>query len=179
MLRSVSQLQAKGIDLFALCGRSIGDGSSISFWDDSWCGGRPLKDKFPRVYAFDGNKLCTVAQRINVEDWSSVLRKPPRGGAELNQFDELILAIRDVVLLDSVDGIDVDSLLCPVCNTHVETNDHLFFSCEMAQDLWGLLARWCALDIPEVSNIAEWFSWLDVAHVSKMLGSILKGLLLQ
>nr|GEW31295.1 zinc finger, CCHC-type [Tanacetum cinerariifolium] len=196
ILRSVSQLQAKGIDLFALCGRFIGDGSSISFWDDSWCGGRPLKDMFPRVYALDGNKLCTVAQRINVEDWSSVLKRPPRGGAKSNQYDELILAIRDVVLSDSVDGwiwelrldklptlvnldkkgIDVDSLLCPVCNAHVETIDHLFFSCEMEHDLWGLLARWCALDIPEVSNVVEWFSWLDTAHVSKSARITLEGI---
>nr|GFB85271.1 reverse transcriptase zinc-binding domain-containing protein [Tanacetum cinerariifolium] len=64
-------------------------------------------------------------------------------------------------------GIDVDSLLCLICKAHVENVDHLFFSCEMAHDLWGLLARWCNLDTPEVSNITEWFSWLDDAHVSK------------
>nr|GEW40045.1 zinc finger, CCHC-type [Tanacetum cinerariifolium] len=164
ILRSVSQLQARGIDLFALCGRFIGDGSSISFLDDS----------------------C-------------VLKRPPRGGAKSNQYDELILAIRYVVLSDSVDGwihldfqlrldklptlvnldkkgIDVDSLLCPVCNAHVETVNHLFFSCEMEQDLWGLLARWCALDILEVSNVVEWFSWLDTAHVSKSARITLEGI---
>ncbi|GKG22773.1 hypothetical protein Tco_0388076, partial [Tanacetum coccineum] len=111
IIRTVSHLQAKGIDLFALCGRFVGDGNSTSFWGDNWCGTHPLKDFFPHDYALDENKLCTVAQRINVEDWSGVLRRPPRGGAESNQFDELILAIRDVVLSDSVYGwnLELDS----------------------------------------------------------------------
>ena len=46
----------------------------------------------------------------------------------------------------------------------------------MAQDLWGLLARWCTLDILEVSNIVEWFSWFDVTHVSKHARTILEGI---
>nr|GFD23610.1 RNA-directed DNA polymerase, eukaryota, reverse transcriptase zinc-binding domain protein [Tanacetum cinerariifolium] len=70
-----------------------------SYWGDKWCGTRPLKDSFPRVYAMDDNKLCTVAQRINIEDRSFVLRRPPRGGAESNQLDELIQVTRDVVCL--------------------------------------------------------------------------------
>ncbi|GJT47461.1 hypothetical protein Tco_0956176 [Tanacetum coccineum] len=45
-----------------------------------------------------------VAQRINIEDWSFVLRRPPRGGAESYQLDELIQFTRDVVLSDSADA---------------------------------------------------------------------------
>ncbi|GJY95647.1 RNA-directed DNA polymerase, eukaryota, partial [Tanacetum coccineum] len=42
-------------------------------------------------------------------------------------------------------GIDVDSFLCPICSEDVETVNRLFFSCDMAKDLWALLARWyCA-----------------------------------
>ncbi|GJW82405.1 RNA-directed DNA polymerase, eukaryota, reverse transcriptase zinc-binding domain protein [Tanacetum coccineum] len=214
VIHMVYHLQAKDIELLALCGRSLGDGNSISYWGDKWCGTRPLKDSFPRVYALDDNKLCMVAQCINIEDWSFVLRRPPRGGAKSYQLDELIQFTQDVVLSDSTDawtweldksgysvssalnvfiwrlrldelstlvnmdrkGIDVDSLLCPICKTHVENVDHLFFSCEMAHDLWDLLARWCNLDIPEVSNITEWFSWLDDAYVSKSARVILEGI---
>ncbi|PWA79635.1 actin cross-linking [Artemisia annua] len=46
----------------------------------------------------------------------------------------------------------------------------------MAKDLWGLLASWCLLDIPEVSNIAGWFSWLDASHGSKYARTILEGI---
>ncbi|GKB68686.1 RNA-directed DNA polymerase, eukaryota, reverse transcriptase zinc-binding domain protein [Tanacetum coccineum] len=38
-------------------------------------------------------------------------------------------------------GIDVDSLLCPICNDDVETVNHIFLSCDMAKDLCALLAR--------------------------------------
>ncbi|GKD64969.1 hypothetical protein Tco_1307077 [Tanacetum coccineum] len=70
IVKLVSKLQAKGIDLLALCSRSVGYGHSISFWKESWCGGGEgsLKEKFSRVYALEVNKSCTVAQRINIED---------------------------------------------------------------------------------------------------------------
>ncbi|GKC95059.1 RNA-directed DNA polymerase, eukaryota, reverse transcriptase zinc-binding domain protein [Tanacetum coccineum] len=72
-------------------------------------------------------------------------------------------------------GIDVDSLLCPVCREHVESVNHLFFSCGMARDLWVLLARWCDLDILELYNIAEWLLWIDDCQVSKKARLILEG----
>ncbi|GKE02143.1 hypothetical protein Tco_1390126, partial [Tanacetum coccineum] len=74
IIRSVSQLQVKGIHLLAACNQSFGDGNSIMFWDESWCGDRPLKVLFSRVYAFDREKLCTVAQRINSIDWNNAFR---------------------------------------------------------------------------------------------------------
>ncbi|GKB37721.1 RNA-directed DNA polymerase, eukaryota, reverse transcriptase zinc-binding domain protein, partial [Tanacetum coccineum] len=43
--------------------------------------------------------------------------------------------------------IDVDSLLCPICLEDVETVNHTFFNCDMAKDLWALLAIWWELDI--------------------------------
>ncbi|GJY22029.1 RNA-directed DNA polymerase, eukaryota, reverse transcriptase zinc-binding domain protein [Tanacetum coccineum] len=229
-MHSVSHRQSKGIDLLYECNRSVGDGNSFRFWEETWCRDGPLKVLFPCVYALDGNKLCMVAQRINNVDWSNVLRRLPRGGVESNQYADMMEAIHDVVLSDSKDGwkwalnsygfsvastrkhidehiligsltptrwprcipiivnvfmwklrldklptlvnmdrkgIEVASLLCPVCNKHVESVDHLFFLCGMTRDIWGLLARWCDLDILKVYNIAEWFRWLDVAHVSK------------
>ena len=73
-------------------------------------------------------------------------------------------------------GIDVGSLLCPVCSEYVENGDHLFFSCGMAHDLWELLARWCDLDISGVSNFAEWISWLDACQMTKTSRYILGGI---
>ncbi|GJY65577.1 RNA-directed DNA polymerase, eukaryota, reverse transcriptase zinc-binding domain protein [Tanacetum coccineum] len=239
IVQSLSKLQVKGIDLLALCTRSIGDGHLISFWNERWYRDRTFKEMFPRFYAWDVSKSCTVAQRIHIKDWPSVFRRPPRGGAKSIQLDDLLDIICHVSLSDSVDGwkweldisgfsvssaksyiddhtllgsftstrwlrcipikvntfiwklrldklptlanldkigIDVSSLLCPVCTAHVENVDNLFFSCGMAEDLWALLARWCALDIPEVSNIVEWYSWLAYAHVSKQARSILEGI---
>ncbi|GJU72449.1 RNA-directed DNA polymerase, eukaryota, reverse transcriptase zinc-binding domain protein [Tanacetum coccineum] len=160
----------------------------------------------------DYDKGSTVSHRLNIRDWSSILRRLPRGGEESSQFNALLSHIGDVVLSDKKDtwewslntstgitvasvrtlidantldvdsiathwnrcvpikvniflwrlvlnklptrvnldrkGIDVDSTLCPICGDDVETVNQIFFSCEMAKDLWASLARWWSLDIP-------------------------------
>nr|GEX75577.1 RNA-directed DNA polymerase, eukaryota, reverse transcriptase zinc-binding domain protein [Tanacetum cinerariifolium] len=62
-------------------------------------------------------------------------------------------------------GIDIGSILCPVCDRDVETSNHLFFLCEMAVDLWVLVARWWELDIPVTSSVLEWVAWIDSARL--------------
>ena len=124
IIQSVSKLQAKGIDLLALCTRAVGDGRSISFWEESWCVGRSLKEKFPRVYALEVNKSCKVSQRINVDDWPSLLRRSLGSGNELNQLDELLQVIRNVTFSDSVDGwkceLDMSGFLVSSARTHID-----------------------------------------------------------
>ncbi|GJW97900.1 RNA-directed DNA polymerase, eukaryota, reverse transcriptase zinc-binding domain protein [Tanacetum coccineum] len=71
--------------------------------------------------------------------------------------------------------IDLDSLLCPVCNEDVEMVNHLFFSCDMAKDLWSLLARWWGLDIPVCSTILDWYAWLDELVISSKARVFLEG----
>nr|GEU97092.1 RNA-directed DNA polymerase, eukaryota [Tanacetum cinerariifolium] len=69
------------------------------------------------------------------------------------------------VNLDKKD-IDVDTILCPICNDDVESVNHLFFTCDMAKDLWAMLARWWELDISFCSNMTKWFVWLDSLTIS-------------
>ncbi|GJV81031.1 RNA-directed DNA polymerase, eukaryota, reverse transcriptase zinc-binding domain protein [Tanacetum coccineum] len=72
-------------------------------------------------------------------------------------------------------GIDVGSILCPICQLDVETINHIFFSCDMALDLWAKLARWWDLDIPMCANISEWFEWIGSLHMSNRVKSTLEG----
>ncbi|GKB52092.1 hypothetical protein Tco_0902845 [Tanacetum coccineum] len=69
----------------------VRDGSSISFWVNDWFGDRPLKLQFPRVYALDDAKSCTVAERIRILDWLSAFRRPPRVDDELFHYTTLSL----------------------------------------------------------------------------------------
>ncbi|GJW39205.1 RNA-directed DNA polymerase, eukaryota, reverse transcriptase zinc-binding domain protein [Tanacetum coccineum] len=62
-------------------------------------------------------------------------------------------------------GIDIGSVLCPVCDRDVETSNHLFFSSEMVVDLWVLVARWWELDISVTSLVSEWVAWIDSVRV--------------
>nr|GEV92211.1 vacuolar-processing enzyme-like [Tanacetum cinerariifolium] len=36
----------------------------------------------------------------------------------------------------SLRGIDIPNIMCPICNSFVESSDHLFFSCKLAKDLF-------------------------------------------
>ncbi|GJX66455.1 RNA-directed DNA polymerase, eukaryota, reverse transcriptase zinc-binding domain protein [Tanacetum coccineum] len=239
VLSSVNHLKHIGIDLLALCNRKIGIGSLTSFWNEAWSSASPLKNLYPRIYMLDSDKGCTVSSRLNGCEWSSVLRRPPRGGVELLQFNGLMSSIGEVALSDHKDswlwslnssneytvafvralvdadtlvvdttatrwnrnvlikvnvflwrlalnklpskvnldriGIDVDSTLCSICGEDVETVNHIFFSCEMAKDLWALLAKWWSLDIPICSNFSEWSSWLGSLHLSSKKNLFLDG----
>ncbi|GJT76979.1 RNA-directed DNA polymerase, eukaryota, reverse transcriptase zinc-binding domain protein [Tanacetum coccineum] len=72
-------------------------------------------------------------------------------------------------------GIDVGSLLCPICQEDVESVNHIFFSCEMAKALWDLFAKWWELDIPFCDNISDWFTWFDSLKVSNKVRSFIEG----
>ncbi|GJS19659.1 RNA-directed DNA polymerase, eukaryota, reverse transcriptase zinc-binding domain protein [Tanacetum coccineum] len=72
-------------------------------------------------------------------------------------------------------GVDVGSILCPICSEDVESANHIFFSCEMAKDLWALFTRW-ELDIHVFDNFLEWVSWLNSSHLSNKARLFLEGL---
>ena len=126
ILKAISNLNNKGIDLLFACSRSVGNGKSIRFWDEIWFGDRPLKDLFPRIYALDKDKRCMVDHRINISAWNIVLRRMPRGGIESQQFSALMDSIRDVLLSDKEDAWKW--ALNPTC-----------FSIASARTYWRLL----------------------------------------
>nr|GEU67393.1 RNA-directed DNA polymerase, eukaryota, reverse transcriptase zinc-binding domain protein [Tanacetum cinerariifolium] len=70
--------------------------ASKLFWDEKWCGDMLLKDRFPRVFALEGDKNCNVADCLNISDWGSVFRRPPRGGVEASQFEDLQSLIQEM-----------------------------------------------------------------------------------
>ncbi|PWA89278.1 RNA-directed DNA polymerase, eukaryota [Artemisia annua] len=133
ILSSINSLKSKGVDLFSFCSRKIGNGLDSSFWFDTWCGNQPLKTMYPRVFFLNTDKRCSIASRVGLNDWSLVLRRDPRGGVELVQFNALKNVIRNTILSDqqdiwqwSLDGSSgfsvasirslVDSRLLVTCN---------------------------------------------------------------
>ncbi|GKB81479.1 RNA-directed DNA polymerase, eukaryota, reverse transcriptase zinc-binding domain protein, partial [Tanacetum coccineum] len=214
--------QENGIDLISFCTRKIGNGESTRFWNDVWCGISPLKEQYPRIFLLDTDKDCFISNRVSLPDWHAVLRRVPRGGAEMSQFVALQAALGNVSLTNQCDswkwsidgsgsfsvasirslvdhhtldmdqevtrwnsfipikvnvflwrlklnklpsrvnldrkGIELDSMLCPICHGDVETVNHIFFNCDMAKDLWSLLASWCG-------GTLLWFIWSYRNHL--------------
>nr|GEV70837.1 RNA-directed DNA polymerase, eukaryota [Tanacetum cinerariifolium] len=94
-------------------------------------------------------------------------------GADLGEKKMTWMALNKLPTRVNLDrkGIDVHSVLCPVCLEEVETVNHLFFSCELASKIWALLANWWAIDIPFCVNLADWFSWIDSSPTSAKANS--------
>nr|GFB08120.1 hypothetical protein [Tanacetum cinerariifolium] len=58
-------------------------------------------------------------------------------------------------------GLEIDSILCPICNNNVESIDHVFFSCEVASSAWRLLRIWCNIFDLSIPSYTNWISWID------------------
>ncbi|GJX32886.1 putative RNA-directed DNA polymerase [Tanacetum coccineum] len=60
-----SSLSTMDVNLHSLFTRVIGDGSTVSFWNDLWIGDSKLSSMFPRIFSLETSKECTVHDRCN------------------------------------------------------------------------------------------------------------------
>nr|GEX41123.1 hypothetical protein [Tanacetum cinerariifolium] len=111
---------------------------------------------FPRIYMLDKDKGCSVANWLPMLDWSSFLRRIPRGGVEDAQFSELRLIIDLVVLTSQKDSwlwsLDVSKgfMVASVRSS----NDSHALECGLITTRWNR-------SIPIKVNIFLWRLWLD------------------
>ncbi|GKA84831.1 RNA-directed DNA polymerase, eukaryota, reverse transcriptase zinc-binding domain protein [Tanacetum coccineum] len=97
---------------------------------------------------------CMIANSLPSTRWCKII---PR---KVNIFMWRLLLDRLPHRLNlSSRGLDIDSILCPVCSEHVESNSHAFFSCSAASNIWRLVHGWCELKIPTLSSCDEWDIW--------------------
>ncbi|KAJ9562049.1 hypothetical protein OSB04_007209 [Centaurea solstitialis] len=66
-------------------------------------------------------------------------------------------------------GIDLDSILCPICGCEVETVDHALINCTRVKSLWERIGRWWKVECGECRSIEEIWS------VSNQRGNSEKG----
>nr|GEU93477.1 RNA-directed DNA polymerase, eukaryota [Tanacetum cinerariifolium] len=158
---------------------------------------------FPRLYALDNSKDCTVASKLQ-GDLAHSFRRPARGGVfrvkdARDLLDEALLPKDNVATrwiktvpikvnifawkmsLDRIPtrsnlarrGVMVSSTLCSVCNTSVENSSHLFFFCDVAISVSRLICRWWNLHWSPCGSCSEWLECFK----SIRLGSKCKGIL--
>ncbi|GJU89053.1 RNA-directed DNA polymerase, eukaryota [Tanacetum coccineum] len=75
----------------------------------------------------------------------------------------------------SLRGIDIPSIICPVCNSAGESCSHILFSCIMARHLLRKVARWWELEIPEFLSYEDWLAWFTSIRLSKGFKDVLEG----
>ncbi|GKA49784.1 RNA-directed DNA polymerase, eukaryota [Tanacetum coccineum] len=97
IMREVFSLKERGIDLISHCRVRLGDGLRTQFWNDVWVGDSQLRHLFPRLFALETNKDCSVASKIQ-SSVISTFRRPVRGGIETAQLDLLEKSIEGTIL---------------------------------------------------------------------------------
>ncbi|GJS10559.1 RNA-directed DNA polymerase, eukaryota [Tanacetum coccineum] len=69
-------------------------------------------------------------------------------------------------------GIDIPSILCPVCYSYVESLSHLLFSCGLARHIMLKVFRWWELEPPDLHSFEEWLTWFLSIRLSKRLKDV-------
>nr|GEU68640.1 RNA-directed DNA polymerase, eukaryota, reverse transcriptase zinc-binding domain protein [Tanacetum cinerariifolium] len=62
-------------------------------------------------------------------------------------------------------GIDIDSILCPICECGVESARHVFFSCSLVRQIVRKVCSWWDVMYIDVNSYAEWFNWMNSLHL--------------
>ncbi|GJU86089.1 RNA-directed DNA polymerase, eukaryota, partial [Tanacetum coccineum] len=94
--------QDRGVDLISHCHIRVGNGLRTQFWNEVWIGDTQLRVMFPRIYALEINKDCTVADKLQFSVTSS-LRRSVRGGVESSQLALLQTYIEGTLLSNMED----------------------------------------------------------------------------
>ena len=70
-------------------------------------------------------------------------------------------------------GLDIDSVLCLVCQQAREDINHLFFTCSVALQIWFKVAKWVELHIHSFFSVEEQLQWVDGLTTVRSKRSIL------
>ncbi|GJZ37647.1 RNA-directed DNA polymerase, eukaryota [Tanacetum coccineum] len=209
IIREVYALKNQGIDLISHCKIRIGDGLLTRFWSDIWVGDNQLRVMFPRIYALELHKDCSVADKMvhSVVHTLHCWRWDMNGSGEFrvkdvrNLLDDFFLPkddsatrwIKSVPIKINVfawrasqdrlpsklnllrRGVQVDNLMCPICNSVQEDISHVLFTCEVAAAITRLVCRWWDVDRESFSSYMDWLSWFKNIWLGSKIKSLLEG----
>nr|GEY94259.1 RNA-directed DNA polymerase, eukaryota, reverse transcriptase zinc-binding domain protein [Tanacetum cinerariifolium] len=72
-------------------------------------------------------------------------------------------------------GIDIDSILCPICDCGVKSSSHLFFSCSLARQVARKISLWRDVTYVDVNFYVEWVTWMISLRLTSKLKLMLEG----
>ncbi|GJX53515.1 RNA-directed DNA polymerase, eukaryota, reverse transcriptase zinc-binding domain protein, partial [Tanacetum coccineum] len=98
IVREVSRLHKKGMDLLGFIKKKVGNGENTLFWEESWKDDIPFKSLYPRLFALESDKKITVATKLINSDLCSSLRRMPRSGVEHQQLMGLRSKVEGLIL---------------------------------------------------------------------------------
>ncbi|GJU35522.1 RNA-directed DNA polymerase, eukaryota, partial [Tanacetum coccineum] len=72
-------------------------------------------------------------------------------------------------------GMDIDSIVCPICNAGVESTNHIFFQCVVVRQIMRKISFWWNIDYSDVNSYEEWRVWLVSIRIQSKLKGVLEG----
>nr|GEY33834.1 hypothetical protein [Tanacetum cinerariifolium] len=84
------------------CGGLV-KGEKAGHISEKWRGDMSFKEKYPRVFALESNKKVSVSNKMHHIDINFSLRRIPRDGVEMEQFNALKLFLAGTTLSNSND----------------------------------------------------------------------------
>ncbi|GKC28667.1 RNA-directed DNA polymerase, eukaryota [Tanacetum coccineum] len=72
-------------------------------------------------------------------------------------------------------GLEIPSIVCPVCNVGAETVDHLFFSCSVASSIMAKVLGWWGFLESGISSYHNWVSWFEGLRLKKVAKDYLEA----
>ncbi|GJQ92184.1 RNA-directed DNA polymerase, eukaryota, reverse transcriptase zinc-binding domain protein [Tanacetum coccineum] len=73
-------------------------------------------------------------------------------------------------------GMEIDSILCPMCDCSAESSRHLFFSCKFVSDVMRKITRWWDMDYQEINSFEDWCIWISSIRLPSKLKQIFEGI---
>ncbi|PWA84228.1 reverse transcriptase zinc-binding domain-containing protein [Artemisia annua] len=58
-------------------------------------------------------------------------------------------------------GIEIASIMCPVCGVSMESLSHVLFTCTLAKEVWTRVYNWCQVTVKDMNDFSEWLDWCD------------------
>nr|GEW20785.1 RNA-directed DNA polymerase, eukaryota [Tanacetum cinerariifolium] len=71
-------------------------------------------------------------------------------------------------------GIDIGSIVCPICESGVETAYHLFFKCSLLRQIARKVSSWWNVDYVDANSYEEWLDWLGSLRLPAKLKLMLE-----
>ena len=74
-------------------------------------------------------------------------------------------------------GIELNSLLCPVCNQSPELIDHVLWNCPLTSEIWHKVIMWLDLSFPVINSFAASFDWVEDLRINPHAKHIVRSIL--
>ncbi|GJW47878.1 RNA-directed DNA polymerase, eukaryota, reverse transcriptase zinc-binding domain protein [Tanacetum coccineum] len=130
IVNEVNVLKEQGINLFEFMKQKMGDGANTCFWEDNWAKWLGVELKQSHL-----NALSELLEKVNL------VPQADRHIWSLDSSEVYTVASMRKLLDDHrsslVRGIDIESILCPLCDSGAESSNHLFFNCTVARHIFS------------------------------------------